>query len=64
MSKNKKPRLDRVEQLTISQIVYSNELSFGYTDDDIHEKIGKIWQVMDDCIRTFFPNVSASTDER
>ena len=25
--------------MTIAQIVYDNELSFGYTDEDIHEKV-------------------------
>lgn len=56
--------------MSIAQIVYDNEKSFGYTDDDIHAKvihyyptytsryskrriqISRIWQVMDDCIRT------------
>ena len=26
--------------MTIAQIVYDNEKSFGYTDDEIHEKVG------------------------
>lgn len=38
--------------MTIAQIVYDNELSFGYTPDDIHRKIQRIWATMDDCIRT------------
>ena len=25
--------------MTIAQIVYDNELSFGYTDEDIHKKV-------------------------
>jgi len=25
--------------MTIAQIVYDNELSFGYTDEEIHEKV-------------------------
>jgi len=25
--------------MTISQIVYDNELSFGYTDEEIHDKV-------------------------
>ncbi|GAM87582.1 hypothetical protein ANO11243_056090 [Dothideomycetidae sp. 11243] len=36
--------------LTIAQLVYENEKSFGYTDDEIHEKILRIWNVMDDSI--------------
>ncbi|KAI0731246.1 L-serine ammonia-lyase [Earliella scabrosa] len=38
--------------MTIAQIVYDNELHFGYSHDDIHEKLMRIWSVMDDCIRT------------
>lgn len=38
--------------MTIAQIVYENEKHFGYSDDDIQQKIFKIWSVMDDCIRT------------
>ena len=26
-------------QMTIAQIVYDNELSFGYTDEEIHDKV-------------------------
>lgn len=36
--------------LTIAQLVYQNEKSLGYTDDEIYEKIFRIWQVMDDSI--------------
>lgn len=38
--------------MTIAQIVYDNELSFGYTPDDIEHKVRRIWTTMDDCIRT------------
>ena len=31
---------DCVLKMTIAQIVYDNEKSFGYTDDEIHEKVG------------------------
>ncbi|KAH8832579.1 serine dehydratase alpha chain-domain-containing protein [Flagelloscypha sp. PMI_526] len=44
--------LTRKHNMTIAQIVYSNEKSFGYTDDNIHEKLGRIWGVMDDCIHS------------
>ncbi|KAI0272658.1 serine dehydratase alpha chain-domain-containing protein [Gloeopeniophorella convolvens] len=44
--------LTRVHNMTIAQIVYDNERSFGYTDEDIHNKLMRIWAVMDDCIRT------------
>ncbi|KAI5894971.1 L-serine ammonia-lyase [Schizophyllum commune H4-8] len=43
--------LTRKHNMTIAQIVYDNEKSFGYTDDEIHEKILNIWNVMDNCIR-------------
>lgn len=35
------PRIDRrfTFQMTIAQIVYDNEKYFGYTDDDIHDKV-------------------------
>lgn len=33
--------------LTIAQLVYENERSHGYSDEDIHQKLFKIWQVMD-----------------
>ncbi|KAJ6504812.1 L-serine ammonia-lyase [Mycena vitilis] len=38
-------------QMTIAQIVWDNEKSFGYSDDDIHAKIQRLWSVMDECIR-------------
>ncbi|KAL1747919.1 serine dehydratase alpha chain-domain-containing protein [Schizophyllum fasciatum] len=43
--------LTKKHNMTIAQIVYDNEKSFGYTDDEIHEKILNIWNVMDNCIR-------------
>lgn len=36
--------------LTIAQLVYENEKTYGYMDDDIHNKISQIWQVMDSSI--------------
>ena len=36
---------------TIAQIVYDNERHY-LTPAQIREKIGKIWSVMDECIRT------------
>ncbi|KYK57518.1 hypothetical protein DCS_04528 [Drechmeria coniospora] len=36
--------------LTIAQLVYENEKSHGYTDEEIYQKLGRIWQVMDDSI--------------
>ncbi|GAP87490.1 putative L-serine dehydratase [Rosellinia necatrix] len=36
--------------LTIAQLVYENEKSHGYTDDEIHEKVFRIWEVMDQSI--------------
>jgi len=38
--------------MTIAQIVYDNERSFGYNDEVIHDKLMRIWAVMDDCIRS------------
>ena len=29
-------------QMTIAQIVYDNELSFGYTDEEIHDKVWRV----------------------
>ncbi|CAA7269281.1 unnamed protein product [Cyclocybe aegerita] len=51
--------LTKKHNMTIAQIVHDNEKSFGYTDEDIHEKLMRIWQVMDECIRT-----GVSTSER
>lgn len=36
--------------LTIAQLVYENEKSHGYTDEEIYEKVMRIWQVMDNSI--------------
>jgi len=36
--------------LTIAQLVYQNEKSLGYTDDEIYQKIFRIWSVMDESI--------------
>ncbi|KAF8343428.1 serine dehydratase alpha chain-domain-containing protein [Amanita rubescens] len=43
--------LTRKHNLTIAQIVHDNEIFFGYTDSEIHDKLMRIWRVMDDCIR-------------
>ncbi|EIW58703.1 L-serine ammonia-lyase [Trametes versicolor FP-101664 SS1] len=44
--------LTKKHNMTIAQIVYDNELHFGYSHEDIHEKLMRIWGVMDECIRT------------
>ncbi|KAH8819037.1 serine dehydratase alpha chain-domain-containing protein [Xylogone sp. PMI_703] len=36
--------------LTIAQLVYENERSQGYTDDQIYDKVFDIWEVMDNSI--------------
>lgn len=36
--------------LTIAQLVYENEKSHGYTDEEIYEKVMRIWHVMDHSI--------------
>ncbi|KAI1761762.1 serine dehydratase alpha chain-domain-containing protein [Hypoxylon sp. FL1150] len=36
--------------LTIAQLVYENEKSHGYTDDEIFKKLLGIWEVMDNSI--------------
>lgn len=36
--------------LTIAQLVYENEKSHGYTDEEIQEKLLRIWDVMDQSI--------------
>lgn len=36
--------------LTIAQLVYENEKSLGYTDEEIYHKLFKTWQVMDESI--------------
>ncbi|KAF8196657.1 L-serine ammonia-lyase [Mycena galopus ATCC 62051] len=43
--------LTRKHNMTIAQIVWDNERSFGYSDAEVHAKILRIWQVMDECIR-------------
>lgn len=45
--------------LTIAQLVYENEKSHGYTDEEIYEKVMKIWQVMD---RSILEGVQAPLD--
>ncbi|KAK2045091.1 L-serine ammonia-lyase [Colletotrichum somersetense] len=42
--------LCRKHNLTIAQLVYENEKSHGYTDEEIYQKLFKIWQVMDTSI--------------
>ncbi|KAI0716020.1 L-serine ammonia-lyase [Cerioporus squamosus] len=44
--------LARKHNMTIAQIVYDNEIHFGYSHEEVHEKLMRIWSVMDDCIRT------------
>ncbi|KDR67939.1 hypothetical protein GALMADRAFT_257430 [Galerina marginata CBS 339.88] len=51
--------LTKKHNMTIAQIVHDNEKHFGYTDEDIHSKIMRIWEVMDECIHT-----GVSTAER
>jgi L-serine deaminase len=36
--------------LTIAQLVYENEKSHGLSDEDIHKKLFRIWEVMDNSI--------------
>ncbi|KAI0200803.1 L-serine ammonia-lyase [Astrocystis sublimbata] len=36
--------------LTIAQLVYENEKSHGYTDEEVHDKVFRIWDVMDHSI--------------
>ncbi|KAI0641877.1 L-serine ammonia-lyase [Trametes meyenii] len=44
--------LTKKHNMTIAQIVYDNELHFGYSHEEVHEKLMRIWSVMDDCIRS------------
>ncbi|KAG9312951.1 serine dehydratase alpha chain-domain-containing protein [Chiua virens] len=37
--------------LTIAQIVHDNERYFGLSEQEIHDKLLRIWGVMDNCIR-------------
>ncbi|KAF8513480.1 serine dehydratase alpha chain-domain-containing protein [Gautieria morchelliformis] len=43
--------LTKKHNMTIAQLVYDNELHF-HTHEEIHDKLMRIWTVMDDCIRT------------
>ncbi|PTB65187.1 serine dehydratase [Trichoderma citrinoviride] len=45
--------------LTIAQLVYENEKSHGYSDEEIREKLFRIWEVMDNSI---LEGVQASPD--
>lgn len=36
--------------LTIAQLVYENEKSHGYSDEEIRDKVFRIWEVMDNSI--------------
>ncbi|KAI5999500.1 serine dehydratase alpha chain-domain-containing protein [Pisolithus albus] len=51
--------ITRKHNMTIAQIVHDNERYFGLSEQDIHDKLMRIWAVMDDCIRT-----GVSTTER
>ncbi|KAK8076290.1 L-serine ammonia-lyase [Apiospora phragmitis] len=42
--------LCKKHNLTIAQLVYENEKSHGYTDDEIHDKVFRIWETMDHSI--------------
>ncbi|CAK5273905.1 unnamed protein product [Mycena citricolor] len=44
--------LTKKHNMTIAQIVWDNERSFGYSDEEVHAKLMRIWSVMDECIRT------------
>ncbi|KAH7922583.1 L-serine ammonia-lyase [Leucogyrophana mollusca] len=44
--------LTKKHNLTIAQIVHDNERYFGLSEVDIHDKLMRIWSVMDECIRT------------
>ncbi|KAF4976526.1 hypothetical protein FZEAL_6818 [Fusarium zealandicum] len=43
--------LCRKHNLTIAQLVYENEKSYGYTDEEVYDKLSRIWQVMDASIQ-------------
>lgn len=45
--------------LTIAQLVYENEKSHGYSDEEIFDKVMRIWQVMD---RSILEGVQAPLD--
>ncbi|EFX00869.1 L-serine dehydratase 1 [Grosmannia clavigera kw1407] len=42
--------LCRKHNLTIAQLVYENERSHGYSDEEIYAKLARTWQVMDNSI--------------
>jgi L-serine deaminase len=44
--------LTKKHNLTIAQIVHDNERYFGLSEQEIHDKLMRIWGVMDSCIRT------------
>ncbi|PPQ72550.1 hypothetical protein CVT24_004888 [Panaeolus cyanescens] len=44
--------LTKKHNMTIAQIVHDNEKYFGYSDEEISGKLMRIWEVMDECIRT------------
>ncbi|KAG8788445.1 hypothetical protein FRC19_004478 [Serendipita sp. 401] len=43
--------MSKKHNMTIAQLVYDNELYY-LTEEQIHAKLMRIWQVMDECIRT------------
>ncbi|KAI2616048.1 serine dehydratase alpha chain-domain-containing protein [Hypoxylon sp. NC1633] len=51
--------LCKQHNLTIAQLVYENEKSHGYTDEEIFKKVMSIWEVMDNSI---LEGVQASAD--
>ncbi|KAK8117714.1 L-serine ammonia-lyase [Apiospora kogelbergensis] len=53
--------LCKKHNLTIAQLVYENEKSHGYTDDEIHDKVFRIWETMDHSI---LEGVQAPSDAR
>lgn len=44
-------RLCRKHNLTIAQLMYENEKGLGLTDDEIFDKLYRLWDTMDNCIR-------------
>ncbi|KAH7105821.1 serine dehydratase alpha chain-domain-containing protein [Auriculariales sp. MPI-PUGE-AT-0066] len=44
--------LTKQHNMTIAQLVYDNELSYNQTEEEIHDKLMRIWAVMDECIRS------------
>jgi L-serine deaminase len=43
--------LCKQHNLTIAQLMYENEKAYGLTDNEIFEKLFRIWEVMDESIR-------------